>query len=360
MEVFSRRSRLPASPASEAVYSVAVTTPDRLRSFFASRLNEICTRFEEWSVPFTVAGQLGSVSPDSWRRYEPLPLIDLSTQAEIGLEMSLSLLEETGLKGGDIVQATGFLRARLVKGQVMLRFETLGLRPYEINSEITPAPEVSLAALLKELPAERHAFPQREGLRLLLVGLGTEESHNEAFRTALGALWQDQSVRALNFLPADRQKFLQVLMTMTEDILVILSGKEGLPLLENTYSLKALSTCRAYRVLVLENGVTASSGHVGSLPVLKSVASHLVDHGFMNSVEAGRFIREQSSQAWQVREEERARQEEMNALRDSLSHFADLPDASRNISLWRGVLFGVLAGAGLVIFCLIMIHFLSQ
>lgn len=359
MEVFSRRSRVSEPSSSEALQTLSVVTPERLNSFFSSRLNELCNRFEEWSLPFTVIGRLGVVSPDSWRRYEPLPLIDLTTQSEIGLEVPLSILEKTGLRGGDIVQAVGFLRARLVKGQVVLRFETLGLCLYEEKNRESTQSGINMIELLRELPAEKHSFPQSEGLSLLLVNLGVSRQKFSSFRDSLGALWQERAVRTLDLTPDDRQKFLQSLLTGTEDIIVILSGKESIALLEDAYALKALSACKAYRILVLENEVSVSEETGEKGPELKSLASHLVDRFFVSSVAAGRYIRAESSQAWQLREEERARQEEMNALRDSLTHFADLPDVSHNSGLWRGVLIGSLSGAAFIILCLTVFHFLK-
>ncbi|MDF7673495.1 hypothetical protein PT277_01785 [Acetobacteraceae bacterium ESL0709] len=358
MEVFSRRSRIAQPSAPGTLQPVALVTPEWLQSFFASRMNELCARFEEWSHPFAVVGQLGVVAPDSWRRYEPLPLIDPATKAEIGLEIPLSLLEETGIKSGDYVQATGFLRARLVKGQIMLRFETLAVRLHDEKAESASQSDASIMALLRDLPSEKHVFPQREGVRLLIINLGVSGRQVEELRVALGALWQERSVRELAFSPADRQKLLQALVTMTEDILVILSDGAGVALLENSYVMKAISAGKAYRILVLDNTASLNHDTGEKQPPLKSVACHLVDHFFPSSVEAGRFIREQSSQAQQIREEERARQEEMNALRDSLARFADLPDVSRNFGLWRGVLIGSLIGVVFVILCLALVHFL--
>ncbi|UMM64332.1 RidA family protein [Aristophania vespae] len=357
MEVFSRRSRnLPKTDEKNNL--TPLVTPERLQSLFVSRLNEICARFEEWSYPFTVVGRLGTVPPDSWRRYEPLPLLDLQGQAEIGLEVTLSLLEEAGLKAGDVVQATGFLRARLVKGQVSPRFETVSLCRNENGSDAALQSEANILSLLRDLPAETHNFPHRDDLRLLLINLSLPPECLQDLKGALGALWHERSIRSLTIKSTDRQMLLQSLLTMTEDIVVILSGNEGLPMLENSFVLKAITACKAHRISVLENRRLEKKLDEKK-PALRSVASHLMDRHFSSALEAGRYIREQSGQTWQAREEERARQEELNALRDSLARFADLPDVSRKFGVWRGIIIGVALGIILVVVCLLVMRLLG-
>lgn len=334
MEVFSKRGR---NGAHSETPSLAMMTPARLNALFSSRLNEICARFDEWNAPLTVVGRLGAVSPESWKRYEPLPLHDLTGSEEIGLEVPLELLERSGVRTGETVEATGLMRARLARGQAVLRFDTLSLRPHVEGK--TEDEAALLPSLLRALPADRHDFPERSDLRLLVIDAGAGPEALETLGGALGALWRQGLARVVQLGPADRQALLQALLRSDEDVVVLMVGGEGLPLLETPAALKALAACPAYRVVVMNRDAREAEKGLAALSVC------IADRNFVSPVEAGRYLRERCGRLWQEREETRARDEELAALRDSLAQIADLPEAARHAGMRRGLLTGVLAGA---------------
>ncbi|TPW36443.1 hypothetical protein [Oecophyllibacter saccharovorans] len=351
MEAFSRRSSLaggrqergegPSSPGRSTIEPIAVS-PARLSSLFTSRLNEVYARFEDWTLPLVVTGRLGSVPADTWRRYEPLPLQDLNGKEEIGLEVTYEQLEKSAAKPGEVVEATGFLRARLVRGQVVPRFETLALRPYTPDSQGGEGGE----RLLESLVPDRHDFPTQGEPGFLLVDLATGTQALEQIEEALGAWRRQGAVRSLRLGPHNRQELLQALLRSPEEIIVLVVNSRSLPLLQGTAALKAMAASPAYRMVVTEEttGAEVPAAPNGQSDLALRSLTWLADRVFASPVEAGRYLRERCSALWQKREEARAREEEIMALRDSLAQLSDLPEIARSAGLRRGLMLGLCVG----------------
>lgn len=345
MEAFSKRPRQP-SVAARDVKSLAVLTPARFQALFERRLHDVCARFEEWSIPLTVIGRLGNVPPDTWRRHESLPLMDQQGEAEIRLEVPLSLLDETGLKSGDLVRATGFVRARLLRDHVVARLEVLSLSAHEHGLRLNPQSTHILQTMLRDLPSGRHEFPYRADATLLVLGLGVSDQSLAQCCQHLGGFWRPEAVHRLA-LPLDEPtRLAQYLNHAEEDIVLLIAAEGCITTLEDGAVLKALAFSQAYRLLAFE--------HHAPAPELRmeeqrgTIAQHLVDYTFASPLEAGRFIRQKSGHYWKSQEEERARQEELSALRASLARLTDVPEKPKTMGTTRAMMIGMFLG-GLIL-----------
>lgn len=342
MEAFSKRPRQLPGEARD-VKSLAVVTPARFQALFERRLHDVSARFDEWTIPLTVIGRLGDVPPDTWRRHESLPLLDQQGGAEIRLEIPLPLLDESGLKSGDLVRATGFVRARLLRDHVVARLEVLSLCAHEHGMRLNSQPAHTLQTMLRDLPSGRHEFPCRAEATLLVMGVGVSNQALEQCCHHLGSFWKPEAVHQVSIPLDEPAQLARYLHHAEEDIVLLVAADGCLKTLEDVDVLKALAFSQAYRLLAF--------AHPAASPELRveeqrgTIAQHLVDYVFASPLEASRYIREKSGHYWKNREEERARQEELSALRASLSRLVDVPDKTTSMSTMRAVMIGMLLGA---------------
>lgn len=353
MEIFSKCA--PAVPDltnghGKGRNSFVPTTPGHVQSLFKSRLTEICTRFDDWTLPFKLVGRLGHVAPESWRRYEPWPLVDEVGGEEIGLEITSSLIKQSGAQAGDKVEAFGFMRARLIRGQVVLRFEVLAFSLYEEPpSPKAEEEDLTLLSILRRYPPTRRVFPGQSDMRLLILGLGSTPDQEEAMQNSLGGVWHSRSVSVVSLDGRDKVGLRQILLKNQANIVVFLAGEAGCSALEDPEMLLPLATCPAYRILVRERALEADPADGKG-----AVAACLVDCCFSSLIEAGRYIRQETGRLWREREEERARQEELAALRESLARMADISAHPVKPGMMRMIMPGLILGGILGMFGVIM------
>lgn len=315
MDAFPRRTR--TDSASGDMASLPVLSPLQVQDLFTARLDEICTRFEEWGFPLVVAGQLGDVAPNAYRKYYQLPLIDPQLGTSIALEATKSILAVADVRAGDYVRATGFLRARHLRGQVALRFEALAVDPYDPGRQKVDRAEKSLLDVLRGLSWEFHPYPERRDARLLLIHSASSNALvAEDFLQGLGGGWRSERIRSLPVAMTDPHRIADAVGACREDIIVLIRGGGDMSefaVFEHPLVLEALATCQAHRVL----GV----GHTAN----RTLAERLVDHAATTPADAGHYIRRMSGRLWQQQEEARAQQEEIVALRESAASMAVAP-----------------------------------
>lgn len=344
MEAFSEQSRRASSDVRD-IKSLAVMTPARFQLLFDQRLNDICASFEEWNIPLTVIGRLGTLPEDTWRRHEALPLIDQQGGVEIRLEMPYSSLEEVGLRSGDFVRATGVMRARLVRGQVVARLDVLNLSAHEHGMRLgSHMVTTSLSSLLRGLPLNRHDFPSQVDAQLLILGVGISTQKMEKISHQLGGLWRKEAVRCVSLSLNDTPQCAQHLYHASEDIILVVVAEGCETMIEDENILKAFASSQAHRIFALgyelDNSAALSEKKYGF------IAQHLVDQSFDSSVEAMRYIRQKSGQYRKSEQEEQARQEELSALRSSLAKLTDVPQDIKSHSLSvKFLLIGVVIGS---------------
>ncbi|WP_018980042.1 hypothetical protein [Saccharibacter floricola] len=346
MEAFSKRTR-PASIEARDVKSLAVVTPARFQTLFDRRLNDICARFDEWSIPLTVIGRLGEVPPDTWRRHESLPLIDQQGGIEIRLEVPLPVLDESGLRPGDLVRATGFMRARLVRDHLVARLEVLTLCAHEHGMRLNSPSAHTVQSLLRDLPSGRHAFPYRGDATLLVIGIGVSAQSLEGLCRHFGGFWRPEAVHRLALPIDDAARLARHIHHAEEDIVLLVAAEGSITTLEDVTVLKTLAFSQACRLLAFQHDSDETELRIEEQR--GTIAQHIVDHAFASPLEAGRYIRQESAQYWERREEERAREEELSALRTSLARLTDLPEKSARQGTTKAVMTGMVIGALLLV-----------
>lgn len=355
MEVFSRRS--PASSSIQSGKGFPVMAPEQVQLLFRRRLSEICARFEDWQVPVPVSGIIGEVPVDRWRRREGTPLLDQKTGASILLDMSASLLEGEGIRAGERVRVLGLLRASLHQGQVTPRFEVLSIARDE--EEVTTRQHEALVQMLRDLPPQRWDFPVREGARMLLLGVGTGLDRLHVLKQALGGFWTEWNVTVRSIQDETVESAVQFLHEVEQDIVFLVVAENRLAELETFVFMRGLLQCPAYRVLACDMAV---EGRVVAASVAEEEAStvlpHLVERFFQSSIEAAGFLRQQSNVVHQRQDEERAHQEELAALRASLTALADRPTESGAGLLFLPLLIGLVLGGGATLVGLWVLHIL--
>ncbi|MXV43815.1 hypothetical protein GS501_01945 [Saccharibacter sp. 17.LH.SD] len=325
------------------IKSLAVVTPARFQSLVGRRANEICSRFEEWTVPLTVIGRLGAFPPDTWRRYGVLPLLDQQDGTEIHLEVPSSLVEEDTLKPGDVIRATGFVRARLQRSELVCRLDVVSLEAHDHGASLSSGNGQLLHSFLRDLSVGYHPFPVRPEATLQVLGIGVLPAVLDELCQTLGGLWRESSVQR-TLLPAnDPLAFVkQFRQTESFDIVLVVADEKSAAMLENQDVLKILSLCPAHRLLVVERGKEGE----------ESLARYVVDHSFPSFVEAGRYIRREKACFREKQEEERAIQEELSALRASI---AELTDTSNRKKTKLGIVISLSVLAVVIAFFVLLI-----
>ena len=312
MDAFPRRAR-PAS--SQTGHSAPFTlTPSQVQDLFASHLDDICARFDEWAFPLSVVGQLGDVAPNTYRKHYQLPLIDLHNGSTISLEASKNTLANADLRPGDRVRLTGALRARLYRGQVTLRFEVLAAEAHDVVVQQIERVQRSVIDTLRDLPWTFHPYPEQREARIALIHSAASNALvAEDFLQALGGGWRPERVRTLPTAMNDPTRIAEAISSVREEILVVVRGggeASEFGVFEHPFVLEALSGSSAHRVL----GV----GHSAN----RTLAERMVDHTATTPARAGHYIRRMSGRLWQGQEEARAQQEELAALRESITALA--------------------------------------
>ncbi|EHH67481.1 exodeoxyribonuclease VII large subunit [Gluconobacter morbifer G707] len=308
-----------------------------MQDLFAARLDEICSAFEDWGFPLVVAGQLGDVAPNSYRKYYQLPLLDPQHGATLPLDITKSVLAEAGVRSGDQVQVTGMLRARQIRGQVTLRFEALAIVGHDPVQRKAGRTEQSVLDLMRSLSWEFHPYPTRREPHMMLIHSAASSALvAEDFLQALGGAWRPDRIRILPTAMMDPYRIADAIGTCREDILVLIRGggdASEFLVFEHPRVLEALSACPAHRVLGL--------GHTAN----RTLAEHMVDQSATTPADAGHYIRRMSGRVWQKEEEERAQQEEIAALRESVVTLPVTPRASPLAGLGKGLLLLLVGGA---------------
>ncbi|MBS1085938.1 exodeoxyribonuclease VII large subunit [Gluconobacter sphaericus] len=309
MDAFPRRSR--SSSAAGDTTTLTVLSPLQVQDLFSARLDEICAAFDEWGFPLIVAGQLGDAAPNAYPKYYQLPLTDPQFGTTLALEVQKSILARAEVGPGDYVHVTGMLRARQYRGQVVLRFEVVAVELHDPDRQKIERVERSVLDVLRGLPCAFHPYPTRPEARLLLIHSAASSALvAEDFLQALGGAWRPERVRSLPTAMNDPSRLAEAIRTCREDIIVLIRGGGDVSdfvVFENPLVLEVLAACPAHRVLGL--------GHTAN----RTLAERVVDHAATTPADAGHYIRRMSGRVWQEQEEARAQQEEMAALRDSVT-----------------------------------------
>lgn len=337
MEVFSRR--IPSPPRREGEAAYPLFAPEQVLTLFQRRCADICSRFEEWRTPIRVKGVIGEVPVECWRRREATPLLDAHTGAALLLEIPPALVAEEGLRTGETVQVIGVLRAHAQQGQLTLRMDVLSLTRDALEEAHRQSEMVM--ELMRSLPPRRRAFPTQEGARMLLLGLGVGSERLAHMVHALGGLWSERNVTLRAVSEAEGPEALQNLSQIEHEIIFLIMAKGHLSAWEQPACIKALSRCPAYRILACDGGGDEQEG--GTL------LAHLVEQYFTTPLEAAEFIRYQSVEHRQRQDEERAHQEEVEALRTSLAALTQRPTEGPPRLSMLALTLGVVLGVSLIV-----------
>lgn len=328
---------LNSSHSHEKRTAFAVMTPTRLSDFFSSRLHDITAYFDKNAFPIFLIGCLCAASSEGGYF-----LRDWEGEKTITLEIGSNLLEESAVHLGDYVRVFGILRARLSEEGVYPAFEVIGVSPYqeeedETGPQISEARDTALLSVLRDYQPHHYPFPEKTALNLLLVCLEISVAQREHFIHALGGAWHNRHMRILSFSLKEMKDWKEALLQSKEDIFVLLTGEEGCNALEEAEYLFPLAGVKAHRIVILERAPYAdATDGKGAL------AAYMMDRHFFSSHEAGEYLRQESGKIWQKNEEERARKEEIDALRESLARLTIQPHSS--FGRLRFMVVGILLG----------------